>query len=65
VPDVVGLQVAEATEALEAAGFVVERIPAEEGAKPPGKVMAQSPIGGTRAIVGSTVRIEVAGDPSG
>ncbi|MFZ6002691.1 MAG: penicillin-binding protein [Actinomycetota bacterium] len=65
VPDVVGMQVEEATEVLEKAGFVVERIPAEDGSKPPGRVMAQSPVGGTRARAGSTVRIEVAGDPAG
>ncbi|MGH9086410.1 MAG: penicillin-binding protein, partial [Acidimicrobiales bacterium] len=65
VPNVVGSKVEEATAALQAAGFVVERIPAGPDAKPPGRVMAQSPSGGTAAPAGSTVRIEVAGDPSG
>jgi penicillin-binding protein 1A len=65
VPSVVGLPVEEATAALVAAGFQAEKIPAEEGATPPGKVMAQSPRGGTQAPLGSTVRIEVAGLPSG
>jgi penicillin-binding protein 1A len=65
VPNVVGAKVEDAVAALEAAGFVVERIPAAAGAKPRGRVMAQSPIGATKAPFGSTVRIEVAGDPSG
>ena len=65
VPNVVGTKVEEATATLQAAGFVVERIPAGADAKPPGRVMAQSPSGGTAAPAGSTVRIEVAGDPSG
>jgi penicillin-binding protein 1A len=65
VPQVVGMKVEDASAALTAAGFAVERIPAPAGAKPPGRVVAQSPIGGTSAPAGSTVRIEVAGDPSG
>jgi penicillin-binding protein 1A len=65
VPSVVGQSAEDATAALEAAGFEAEKIPAEEGATPPGKVMAQSPPGGTEAPLGSTVRIEVAGLPSG
>jgi penicillin-binding protein 1A len=65
VPSVVGLSAEDATTALVAAGFQAEKIPAEEGATPPGKVMAQSPRGGTQAVLGSTVRIEVAGLPSG
>jgi penicillin-binding protein 1A len=65
VPDVVGAKAEEAANTLSAAGFVVERIPAREGAKPPDRVMAQSPPGGTEAPQGSTVRIEVSGDPSG
>jgi penicillin-binding protein 1A len=60
VPNVVGSKAEEATATLQAAGFVVERIPAAEGSKPPGRVMAQSPVGGTSAPSGSTVRIEVA-----
>ncbi len=64
VPDVVGMAVAAARSVLEEAGFVVERIPARED-NPRGQVMAQAPRGGTMAPRGSTVRIEVAGDPSG
>jgi penicillin-binding protein 1A len=65
VPVVVGQDAGPAKSTLETAGFVVERIPAAEGAQPPGRVMAQSPPGGATAPLGSTVRIEVAGDPSG
>lgn len=65
VPDVVGAKAEEAATALSAAGFVVERIPAREGSTPPDRVMAQSPGGGSQAPQGSTVRIEVSGDPSG
>jgi penicillin-binding protein 1A len=65
VPNVVDTKVEEATATLQAAGFVVQRIPAGADAKPPGRVVGQSPIGGTSAPVGSTVRIEVAGDASG
>ena len=65
VPNVVGSKVEEATATLQAAGFAVERIPAGPDANPPGRVMAQSPMAGSTAPVGSTVRIEVAGDPSG
>ncbi len=65
VPNVVGTNVKSAKATLEEAGFVVERIPAADGSGPAGSVMAQSPTGGSRAPKGSTVRIEVAGDPSG
>ncbi|HEX4866622.1 MAG TPA: PBP1A family penicillin-binding protein [Acidimicrobiales bacterium] len=65
VPAVVGQKVEDATQALQAAGFVVERIAAADGPGPPGRVVAQSPPGGTSAEQGSTVRIEVSGDPSG
>ena len=40
-------------------------IPAPDGSAPEGQVAAQAPPGGTDAPKGSTVRIEVAGDPSG
>ncbi|MGQ0831708.1 MAG: penicillin-binding protein [Microthrixaceae bacterium] len=64
VPSVVGLTAEEAIAKIRAAGFVAERIPAAGGGKP-GRVVAQSPAGGSRAPLGSTVRIEVTGDPSG
>jgi serine/threonine-protein kinase len=62
---VVGAKADEATTTLEAAGFVVERIPAADGSKPGGRVVAQSPRGGTSAPVRSTVRIEVSSGSSG
>jgi len=65
VPKVLGMKVDDATASLEAAGFVVERISAAAGHGPPGTVTAQSPSGGADAPMGSTVRIEVSGDPSG
>ncbi|MFP5255943.1 MAG: penicillin-binding protein [Acidimicrobiia bacterium] len=65
VPDVEGREVEAAVAALREAGFVVERIAAIDEAAPPGTVVAQSPPGGSTAAQGSTVRIEVAGDPSG
>jgi penicillin-binding protein 1A len=65
VPNVVGAKAEEATATLEAAGFVVERIPTADGSKPGGRVMAQSPRGGTSAPVRSTVRIEVSSGSSG
>jgi penicillin-binding protein 1A len=65
VPDVEGRPVDDAVAALREAGFVVQRIAAIDDSVPPGAVVAQSPPGGTTAPRGSTVRIEVAGDPSG
>ena len=65
VPNVIGQKVEDATQALEDLGFKVQRIAAEQGPGPAGRVVAQSPVGGTKALEGSTVRIEVSGDPSG
>lgn len=65
VPVVEGLPVDEAVTALQEAGFVVQRIAAIDDAAAPGEVVAQAPPGGTTTPRGSTVRIEVAGDPSG
>lgn len=65
VPDVEGSDVDEAVATLREAGFVVERIASLDETAAPGTVVAQSPPGGSTAARGSTVRIEVAGDPSG
>jgi serine/threonine-protein kinase len=65
VADVVGSKVTDAVRDLQRLGFRVERIPAEDDNDPSGRVVAQSPIGGTKAPAGSTVRIEVSGDSSG
>jgi penicillin-binding protein 1A len=59
VPNVEGLKVAIAIRDLQALGFVVERINTPKGTGPPGRVMAQSPEGGSIAAGGSTVRISV------
>jgi hypothetical protein len=59
VPDVLGDRVAIAVRDLQSLGFAVERIPTAKGTGPPGRVMGQSPSGGTLAPGGSTVRIEV------
>jgi penicillin-binding protein 1A len=59
VPNVVGSKVAVALRELRELGFRVERIPTETGSGPSGRVVGQSPIGGTKAPAGSTVRIEV------
>jgi penicillin-binding protein 1A len=63
VPAVIGNKVAVAVQTLQDAGFVVERIPVETRTEPPGRVLAQSPIGGTEAPEGSTVRLEVSTEP--
>jgi penicillin-binding protein 1A len=65
VPSVLGKRVAVAIQTLQDAGFKVQRIPAEPGPGPAGRVMAQSPVAGTEAPVGSTVRLEVSGEPTG
>jgi penicillin-binding protein 1A len=65
VPSVLGTRVAVAIQTLQDAGFKVQRIPAEPGPGPAGRVMAQSPVAGTEAPVGSTVRLEVSGEPTG
>jgi hypothetical protein len=59
VPNVVGSKVSDAVRDMKALGFVVQRIPAEDDGGAPGRVVAQSPLGGTSAPAGSTVRIEV------
>lgn len=65
VPDVVGETAEDAATVLNGAGFVVERVAATPGVGVSGTVVAQSPAGGATLGKGSSVRIEVAGDPSG
>ena len=65
VPGVIGRPADEAMAALREEGFVVERIPAGGASGAVGTVTGQAPTGGTSAPKGSTVRIEVVGDPSG
>jgi serine/threonine-protein kinase len=64
VPQVVGLNVGEATSRLAGAGFrtKVDRVPSTE---PEGTVVAQAPRGGGRALRGTVVRINVSIGPGG
>jgi hypothetical protein len=59
VPNVVGLSQADATTALEAAGFVVAATTAASSTVPVGHVISQEPVGGAMATAGSTVTIVV------
>jgi serine/threonine-protein kinase len=64
VPDVVGLTADEATARLTRAGFRtrVQRVASSE---PEGTVIAQDPVGGTRAQRGGVVRLTVSRGPTG
>src|SRR5829696_4774463 len=64
VPDVVGSGLAEAEQALKAAGFQVEVDERESSFADQNRVMGQDPSGGTRAEVGSGVTITVGTGPS-
>jgi penicillin-binding protein 1A len=59
VPSVVGLPIAEAKAVLSSNGFKVREETVAAGARTPGTVAAQSPVGGTAAPRGSTVIVEV------
>ncbi len=61
VPRVIGQKVANALQALRDLGFVVVQVPGSPASGPPGRVTAQSPLGGSEAPLGSTVRVEVPG----
>jgi beta-lactam-binding protein with PASTA domain len=58
VPDVVGLSTEEATAQLARVGFRT-RVQQVAGTEPEGTVIAQEPLGGTRAQRGRVVRIDV------
>jgi serine/threonine-protein kinase len=62
VPDVVGLQVEEATSLIEDRGLDVREV-GIFSTKPVGEVTGQSPKGGTRIVEGSDVRINVSQGP--
>lgn len=64
VPDVVGLEVAEARERLTAEGFVVEALRRASDEAPPETVFAQDPAAGTELEEGGTVRISVSVGPA-
>jgi hypothetical protein len=64
VPDVTGLNEAEAVQALEAAGLTAAAAVAEGSAERPGTVIEQVPEPGTRVGTGSTVTLSVAREGS-
>jgi serine/threonine-protein kinase len=59
VPDVVGKREADAVATLERAGFASEVRLSSRTDRAPGTVASQSPVGGTEAAPGVTVRIDV------
>lgn len=59
VPNVVGLDIEEATKKLEGDGFEVDTVE-QDGAEDEGKVLKQSPAATTKADDGSTVKLTVA-----
>jgi len=69
VPDVVGMDSADAKVAIVEAGFVVGDIETIDSSAPAGEVTAQAPAGGARALKGAQIDITVAngtgGDDSG
>ena len=64
VPDVVGLDVDEAIDTLQADGFdVADPVEQQTDSEDPGTVLDQTPDGGTEALSGSTVTLYVAVEP--
>ena len=60
VPSVIGMTASEARAAIESAGFVYrEGTPAPANASDDGKVVAQSPSGGTKADPGTTIVVRL------
>ena len=64
VPEVSGLTVAEATDALTAVGFKVEEAPEFDDTIPSGQVIDSVPTGGSRAAAGTTVTLLVSQGPA-
>ncbi|HEX6919463.1 MAG TPA: Stk1 family PASTA domain-containing Ser/Thr kinase [Actinomycetes bacterium] len=64
VPDVVGKPLDEARRLLEDAGFSVQSSEREDGSKPPGTVLQQSPQGDGTARLDTTVTLVVAKAPA-
>ena len=63
VPNVVGLSVTDASNALLNAGFLVQVLTQENAAVAPGTVLAQTPAANELTLEGTTVTITVAGAP--
>ncbi|MEA2486732.1 MAG: penicillin-binding protein, partial [Actinomycetota bacterium] len=59
IPDVFGFPKNDAEQILTNAGFVVQENEAPSSTYPPGRVIAQSPQGGTKAPAGTTVTITI------
>jgi serine/threonine-protein kinase len=59
VPDVTGQPVAQATQALQAAGFVATTTPANSSTVPQGNVISENPAGNSMAAQGSHVQLVV------
>lgn len=59
VPDVFGFPKNDAEQILTTAGFTVQETEAQSSTYPPGRVIGQSPKGGTKAAPGSTVTITI------
>jgi beta-lactam-binding protein with PASTA domain/serine/threonine protein kinase len=64
VPELTGLTVAEATDALTAVGFNVEEAPEFDDTIPSGQVIDSVPAGGSRAAAGATVTLLVSQGPA-
>jgi penicillin-binding protein 1A len=65
VPAVVGLPLTEALPDVDQAGFPVRQVLTVSGTRPPGTVLAQSPLGGLRPRAGTVVTLTVAVDGHG
>jgi penicillin-binding protein 1A len=65
VPDVFGFPVADAVRILQGAGFTVSQQKQPSTTYPPGRVIGESPKGGSKAPTGSTVTISVSESPGG
>lgn len=63
MPDVVGESIGDATTMIEAAGLVVSSITAHSDTIPVNDVISQSPVGGTKVSIGSTVGVVVSLGP--
>jgi hypothetical protein len=63
VPDVVDMMISQATSLLQATGLQVIVVEQASSAFPPGCVIAQTPVAGTRSPAGAIVMLSVAAEP--
>jgi len=59
VPDVIGMKLAKATKAINAAGLVVGLVQKQQSNGPPGAVFQQQPIAGTQVAPGTAIDLVV------